>query len=144
MFCYPCRQFSITKASDIFCSVGFTNWSKALAKNVGFKQHDTSNVHLSAIVAWKEHTLRLANNLEISKLVNETVLEKRQYYVKEIISTVWFLAKNECAFRGNWDAQNHDESGLFQILQTLASKRRKKVPRNDASKCFVFITRHTK
>lgn len=68
------------------------------------------------MVAWKENTLRLANNLQVSRLLNDTVLEKRQYYVKEIISTIWFLAKNECAFRGNWDAQNHDETGLFQNL----------------------------
>lgn len=79
-FCYPCRQFSIAKANDIFTCVGFTNWSKALAKNYGLKKHGTSSTHLSAMVAWKEHELRLANNLEISTLVNDTVLKKRQYY----------------------------------------------------------------
>lgn len=115
-FCYPCRQYATSNGSDSFCSTGYNKWSKALAAQQGFKKHETSNTHLSSMLAWKEHTMRLANNLQISTLVNDTVLEKRRYYVKEIISIIWFLAKNECAFRGDWDKENHEESGLFQNL----------------------------
>lgn len=115
-YCYPCRKYATSSARDIFCLTGYNKWSKALAKQQGFKKHETSNTHLSAMLAWKEHAVRLANNSEISSLVNDTVLEKRRYYVKEIISIIWFLAKNECAFRGDWDKENHEGSGLFLNL----------------------------
>ena len=71
------------------------------------------------MLSWKEHSSRLASNQEISSLVNDVVLEKRQYYMKEIVSTVFFLVKNELPFRGNWNDEDCDESGLFQNLFKL-------------------------
>lgn len=122
-FCFPCRQFSIANSNDIFCSIGYQKWEKALAKGQGLKKHETSSNHLSAMVAWKENVMRDTNNLRISSLINDTVLEKRQYYVKEIIATIMFLAENECPFRGDWDKLHHDESGLFQNMFKYMLKR---------------------
>lgn len=116
VYCFPCRQYAITNASDTFCNTGYNLWSKALAKGQGLKKHEASSTHLSAMVAWKEHSSRIANDREISTLVNDTVLEKRKYYIKEIVSTVLFLVKNELPFRGNWNDEDNDESGLFQNL----------------------------
>lgn len=119
VYCYPCRQYAIVNASETFCTTGYNNWSKALAKGQGFSKHEISNSHLSAMLSWKEHSSRLASNQEISSLVNDVVLEKRQYYMKEIVSTVLFLVKNELPFRGNWNDEDSDESGLFQNLFKL-------------------------
>lgn len=116
VYCFPCRQYAGTNASDTFCVTGFNNWSKALAKGQGLKKHEASNIHLLAMVSWKEHSSRSASNQEISSLLNDTVLEKRRFYVKEIISTVLFLVKNELPFRGNWNNEDKHESGLFNNL----------------------------
>lgn len=47
-------------------------------------------------------------------LLNETVLEKRRFYFKAIISTIFILAKSELPLRGSWDNEENNEAGLFQ------------------------------
>lgn len=66
--------------------------------------------------SWKEYNSRVKSKVEISSLLNQTVLEKRRYYMVEVVSTILFLAKNELPFRGNWEKSNNDETGLFRNL----------------------------
>lgn len=115
-FCYPCRQYGIGNVSDVFCTIGFNDWQKALSKGYGLKRHEVSAHHLQSMLSWKEHQSRLDKNQHISSLLNETVLEKRRYYFKSIISTILFLAKNELPFRGDWNIENEEELGLFLNL----------------------------
>lgn len=115
-YCYPCRQFAISNTSDVFSSYGYSKWSKALSQQHGFKKHEATKSHLTAMLAWKEHSQRFASNQEISSLLNDTVLEKRRHYLNEIVSTVLFLARNELPFRGNWNEDENKESGLFNNL----------------------------
>lgn len=114
-YCLPCRKYGIN-ANDIFTKVGYNNWQKALSSGKGFKQHENTQVHLTSVLSWKDHVKRIDKKIEISSLLNDTVLEKRQYYVKKIISTVFFLAQNELAFRGNWMDEENDESGTINIF----------------------------
>lgn len=113
VFCYPCRHFGNNSSSDVFTSAGFSKWTKALANDGGFKKHETCNTHLQSMLSWKEYMKRIETNQEISFLVNDTTLEKRQYYMREIISTIYFLVQNELAFRGNWIEEEHEESGII-------------------------------
>lgn len=75
--------------------------------------------NLASILSWKEHLKRIETNTEVSFLVNDTVLEKRQYYVKQIISTVFFLAQNELVFRGNLISEENEKSGLINDFLLL-------------------------
>ncbi|XP_055304939.1 uncharacterized protein LOC129569799 [Sitodiplosis mosellana] len=68
------------------------------------------------MLSWKEKLCRSSSNQEVSTLLNETVLEKRRYYFKKIISTILFLAQNELPLRGNWDSAEDKEGGLFNNL----------------------------
>lgn len=116
VYCYPCRQFGIGNKSDVFCTSGFNNWQKALASNQGFQRHEHSSIHISSMLSWKEHESRASRKQEVSSLLNETVLEKRRYYLKAIVSTILFLAKSELPFRGDWNEEENEENGHFRNL----------------------------
>lgn len=116
VYCYPCRQFGITNSSDVFCRQGYNNWQKALSKGKGFKMHESSNSHISAMLSWKEYQVRQATGKTVANVLNETVLQKRRHYFKSIVGVVLFLARNELPFRGNWNELEGDEFGLFTNL----------------------------
>lgn len=80
VFCYPCRQFGIGHASDIFCTTGYNNWKKAQNTGQGLKKHEASSNHLKSMLSWKEKQSRLNRNEQI-------------YYCKTIISTIFFFGK---------------------------------------------------
>ncbi len=65
---------------------------------------------------WNEQKLRLNQNLEVSTLVNDKVLDKYRYYIGSIFDIVKFLVVNELPFRGSYDEETHSEKGLFQAL----------------------------
>jgi hypothetical protein len=50
-FCFVCRHFSVNP-SQVFTSVGFKNWKRALEKESGFKQHETSSEHRNCHLKW--------------------------------------------------------------------------------------------
>lgn len=70
---------------------------------------------------------RRNQNQQISTLLNDVVIEKRRYYLKEIIRTILFLAKNELPYRGNWISEDKKETGLFQNLFKFTLERDEKL-----------------
>lgn len=101
VYCYPCRQFGIGNATDMFISSGYNGWKRALSAGQGFQKHESSTFHINSMLSWKEHASRINKNQQISNLLNETLLEKRRYYFKAIIGTILFLVKNELPLRGD-------------------------------------------
>lgn len=123
-FCYPCRQFS-TGPSDAFTTTGFRNWAVALTEGKGLKQHDKGHHHCVAMSAWSEKKKRLSKRSEVSSLLSANVLERRRYYMKAIVRTLMFLAKNELALRGNWNSIESNENGMGSSIRYLNSSHQK-------------------
>lgn len=115
VFCFTCRQFSTHNLVDrdiSFTETGFRSWKYALERGKGFHKHDTSSNHKTC-----EMKMKLAQNMSYGKSIaerlNSETLQKRRYYIEAMIEIVGFLAANELAFRGDWDGNNQEESGLF-------------------------------
>lgn len=53
VFCYPCRQFGIGFANDVFCTTGYCNWKQALTPGKGFHKHNGSVFHINSTLSWK-------------------------------------------------------------------------------------------
>lgn len=123
IFCYACRQFAVHPTRDSFVTTGFRSWSAALADKKGLKKHESSSSHIAAMSAWVEKKSRLTSGKSITTLLSHNVLERRRYYFGGIIETVMFLAKNELAFRGDWDAEQREESSLFNSLFQFMMRR---------------------
>jgi hypothetical protein len=118
VFCYACRRFPAkTSKEKSFTVTGFRNWKRAVGDcNKGLLLHNSSHPHLNAMTMWMEFKLRTSQNLSVSTLVNETVLEKHRYYVKSIAECIIFLVCNELPLRGDFDKEEMCERGLFQRL----------------------------
>lgn len=115
-FCYPCRQFcTSSNTSDAFTTTGFRNWSVAISDGRGFKKHEKCHQHHLSMLSWSERKSRQSSGAEISTLLSENVLSRRRHYMRAIVRTVLFLAENELGFRGNWDALENNEHGLFNL-----------------------------
>lgn len=116
-FCFPCRAFNVSGLKDgKFTVTGFTNWKKALEKKQGFHQHETSLHHISAMESWIEKRERIRSDTTVSELISNVTLQKRRFYMKSIIEVIIFLIENELSFRGDWDSEEHRETGVFRNL----------------------------
>lgn len=128
IFCYACRQFSIGNLrNDVFITTGFNNWKNALSAGQGLKKHESSSTHIKAMLSWNENEKRINQNQRISTLLNDVAIEKRRHYLKVIIRTIIFLAKNELPYRGNWDFDEKKETGLFNNLFQFTLERDEKL-----------------
>lgn len=124
IFCYPCRQFGKTASKDdVFIKSGFNNWKTALEKNRGFDKHAQSMQHSQNMQSWANKRLAVDTNKEISQLLSNDIIVKRNYYLKSCIGIVKFLAGNELAFRGDYDIQIHSENSLFTSLFEYTVKK---------------------
>lgn len=115
-FCYACRQFGLGNTNDVFTTTGYDNWHSALSKGKGLKKHECTEFHKNSMLSWAEKTSRINTNQQVTNILNASILEKRRYYLKGIISTILFLAKNELPLRGDWNSEGNKEFGLFQAL----------------------------
>lgn len=123
VFCYPCRQFGLSKPNDVFVAAGYSNWKQALTAKQGFQKHENCALHIKSMLSWKEKQTRMNVNQPVSNLLNNVVLEKRRYYFKAIVETIFFLISNELPFRGSWDYDEKVELGLFNSLFNYIMKR---------------------
>lgn len=116
-FCYACRSFTPTHARDnVFKYTGFSNWKTAAEANKGFKGHNTSATHLSAMGKWTEALQRDNMNASVAEMASGGVLHFRRNYMKKVIEVIIFMIQNELPFRGTYDIEASMESGLFQKL----------------------------
>lgn len=116
-FCYACRSFTPTHARDnVFKYTGFSNWKTAAEANKGFKGHNTSAMHLSAMGKWTEALQRDNINASVAEMASGGVLHFRRNYMKKVIEVIIFMIQNELPFRGTYDIEASMESGLFKKL----------------------------
>lgn len=115
-FCYVCRQFGDQSQETAFTLTGYSNWRAALTPSKGFGKHQASAGHIEAMARFVEKKKRTETGTSISELLNPTVLAKCRYYCKSIIEVILFLATNRLALRGDWDAKEKEEGGLFNSL----------------------------
>lgn len=66
---------------------------------------------------------RTKTDQSISNLLSKIVLEKRRYYFKAIVETIFFLI--ELPFRSDWDYDEKTELGLFNSLFGFIMERDK-------------------
>lgn len=114
IFCTICREFG--NQEQQFTNIGYNNWRTALSEGKGLSRHNASTGHLQAVDQQCEKLNRIKSGTSVTEMLSSSVLQKRRYYCKAIVDVILFLASNGLAFRGNWDIEAHDESGLFNQL----------------------------
>lgn len=121
-FCYPCRQFGLSaKTHELsYTENGFTNWHNALKS---FRQHEVTSIHINAAAKWTESERRQNKKAEVSSLLSSDVLSQRRYYMMAIVDAIIFLARNEIAFRGDWNTSDNKEGGIFNSAFELLNSR---------------------
>lgn len=114
-FCHPCRQIAlsdssrITKSSNAFTTVGFSNWKKACE---AFKDHEKSHAHRLSIV--KFGAIIKGENVFVK--VNDQYAAERKVATEclyRICTTLRYLCRQGLALRGHTDG----ESNFRQLLK---------------------------
>jgi hypothetical protein len=103
---------------------GYIKWKNALDSKNGFPKHENTEVHKTSMKMWKEKLARQNTGISVSTLVNHNILEKHRYYIKSIAEIIQFLAINELALRGTYEAEEHAEQSLFSNLFKFTLKKR--------------------
>ncbi|KAI4471884.1 zinc finger mym-type protein [Holotrichia oblita] len=125
LFCYPCRFFSMqgTGSLKTFISEGYKNWKRASETKDGFKYHDNSFQHKSAMVAWQSFKCTKNNETvatQISTGHTELILQNRKY-IKSIIRCIIYLSTQGPALRGHDEFNASQNRGNFLELLDLMS-----------------------
>ena len=128
-FCFACRVFNCgASKEDTFTTTGYCDWKHALGDRAkGFLKHEGSVAHIVAMTNWKELQNRTKGDREISTMLSSDMLERNRYYVKSVVEVVQFIALNELAFRGTYDADVREEQGLFSKLFQFAMNKDSKL-----------------
>ncbi|XP_054591726.2 zinc finger MYM-type protein 1 isoform X1 [Nothobranchius furzeri] len=77
-YCYACRHFSLPSASEsVFTSEsGFSHWKKAMFKDGGFKLHEKSESHITAMLAWSQQKRAVLTDSSIMDMMNQEYRKK--------------------------------------------------------------------
>lgn len=128
MFCFSCRVFG--KTNSMFYEYNWTrngvrNWKKALEK---IYKHEESNVHLNAIVDWKQFVDKAGIETGMSKWA-ELAFKKRVKKIEEnkailgrLLDIILFLACQNLPLRGHDERKDSHNRGNFLELVTLLQK----------------------
>jgi hypothetical protein len=105
-FCFVCRHFSVNP-SQVFTSVGFKNWKRALEKESGFKQHETSSEHRNCHLKWINYSQVKSNpRISVASQINEAhlalVKENREYLGIVIGGSRGHRENEQSSNRGNF------------------------------------------
>lgn len=128
VFCYPCRFFSLhtkgTFSSKTFISEGYKNWKRASETKAGFKYHNNSFQHKSAMVAWNSYKNTKSQQsvaAQISTAHTELILQNREY-IKSILRCIIYLSTQGLALRGHDESNTSQNRGNFLELLDLMSR----------------------
>ncbi|TKS92313.1 Zinc finger MYM-type protein 1 [Collichthys lucidus] len=128
VFCYACRHFSLPNApNSVFKSEsGFSNWKKALCRQGGFKDHSKSEHHRSAMFAWTQHKLTIAEKTTSMRAVMNKEREKQiaenRMYIKTIAEVLLLTAVQNVSQRGHRESEGSNNPGNFlAILEAIAN-----------------------
>ncbi|CAH0560642.1 unnamed protein product [Brassicogethes aeneus] len=117
-----------TGASKTFISEGYKNWKRATETKAGFKYHNNSFQHKSAMVAWQSFKSTKNQQSVASQIstAHTKLIQQNREYIKSIVRCIIYLSTQGLALRG------HDEStttgqnrGNFLELLDLISRDNK-------------------
>ena len=79
----------------------FHDWRTTLESKKDFARHETSRDHISALLDWKEHSIRQNHMSEVEELISLVQLDRNRYYIGSIFDVIKFLVLNELSLRGS-------------------------------------------
>ncbi|CAF1258602.1 unnamed protein product [Rotaria magnacalcarata] len=117
--CFVCRfAYSPGQCDDAFTKNGFNNWAMAMNK---FKKHEASIFHKKANESFVNAVKNNKDNMNVLKLINiehKKATSENRNYLKEIIRTIIFIAKQGLSFRGHRENDESDNKGnLLELLE---------------------------
>ena len=117
-FCYNCRLFATRSGNTEYTYItgGFQDWEHA---TVQFKKHESASSHKAASLSLNARIHKdidkTSINQEIESLRRENVKNNREY-MRGLISTILFLAKQNIAMRGhNENASSLNRGNYFEL-----------------------------
>ncbi|CAF2979332.1 unnamed protein product [Rotaria sp. Silwood2] len=117
-YCFVCRfAFSEDQSEKGFTVDGFDNWSVGIAK---FNKHQAASSHKYANDLWVNTVKNHRKNNDVAKQINkqhEKQTSDNRLYLKEIIRTIIFLARQGLAFRGHRENDASENKGNTSITQ---------------------------
>ena len=125
-YCYACRHFSLPSTSEsVFTSEsGFSHWKKAMYKDAGFKVHEKSDSHITAMLAWSEHKKAALTDASVLNMLNNEYkkkVEENRSYIKTVADVLLLTATQNMAQRGHRESEQSDNKGNFlEILEMIA------------------------
>ncbi|XP_056453653.1 zinc finger MYM-type protein 1-like isoform X2 [Gadus chalcogrammus] len=125
-YCYACRHFSLPSTSEsVFTSEsGFSQWKKAMYKDAGFKVHEKSDSHITAMLAWSEHKKAALTDASVLNMLNNEYkkkVEENRSYIKTVADVLLLTATQNMAQRGHRESEQSDNKGNFlEILEMIA------------------------
>jgi hypothetical protein len=108
-YCYYCRHFGSTNnlinrnQSDSFMT-GYNNWRKALEKNKGLRQHETSAAHIAATSNYHEYLAREKSKVTVVNVIEKGRVEKVQKNRERLIkigSAILLCGRQMISLRGH-------------------------------------------
>ncbi|CAF4162315.1 unnamed protein product, partial [Rotaria sordida] len=118
-YCFVCRYaYSEGQSEKGFTVDGYNNWPVAIAK---FNRHQATVSHKHANDLWVNAVKNHKNNNDVAKQLNrqhEKQTSENRLYLKEIIRTVLFLARQGLALRGHReDEESENKGNLLELLE---------------------------
>ena len=111
-YCFVCRfAYSEGRFEKGFTIYGFNNWRMAITK---FNKHQASSSHKHANILWLNARKNYQENNDVLKQVNKQYVQQcseNRCYLKEIIRTILFLARQGLAFRGHREDDESENKG---------------------------------
>jgi hypothetical protein len=97
-FCFPCRLRNDSRYETAFILDGFCQWKNGTMR---FNSHQAADFHKIAFERWKTAVHNLNNNTDVLKSLDQQhskQASENRMYLKEIIRTVHFLARQGISF----------------------------------------------
>ena len=125
VFCFACRHFGLghsSQSSDVFCSSGYRDWNKALAKHRGFDKNSMSQDHGAAEAAYRSYMTSTSVVCQLSEEMSRKESEKRKQITKNrstirrLFDVVCLIGKLGMPFRGHREDADSHNKGLYREL----------------------------
>lgn len=140
-FCFYCRAFPTVGMETAFVSCGFKKWGKA---NQRFSIHQKSNSHKEAFCKVNGYKQSISSSGNIIGLIDKNhskVVSDNRNYLKNILETLLYCAKQGIAIRGHEEDSKSINKGNFIELLTLRAKDNNLIQRYylDKEKSFNYV-----
>ncbi|XP_050063277.1 uncharacterized protein LOC126552610 [Aphis gossypii] len=119
-FCFNCRVFPSCNVEKSFTVDGFKNWKKGIMK---FTQHQQSIAHKESTCKLSSHKVSKKKGTVISEMnsAHKTTVTQNRKYIKCLLETLLFCARQGIAFRGHNETETSTNCGNFLELLKLRS-----------------------